>query len=65
MEQLEKSFPNRNFTTAAIDINGKTVFVTKYFKPLAPPPMVLELATDLKTQMVGLLLHTPTLCFTV
>lgn len=43
MEQLEKQYPNRIYTTAAIDINGKTVFVTKYMKALAPPEDVLSL----------------------
>ena len=43
MEQVEKQHPNRTFTTAVIDINGKTVFVTKYFKALAPPEAVLAL----------------------
>lgn len=52
MEQVEKSFPTRTFTTAVIDVNGKHVFVTKYFKPLAPPDSVLELSTNKETQMV-------------
>ena len=52
MEQVEKSFPNRTFTTAVIDVNGKHVFVTKYFKALAPPEAVLGLAEDKSMQMV-------------
>lgn len=56
MKQVEKAFPTRTFTTAVIDINGKHVFITKYFKALAPPESVLELSTNKETQMVRLLL---------
>ena len=55
MEQVEKSYPSRVFATAVIDINGKSVFITKYFKPLEPPEAVLELSTDKKIQMVCVL----------
>lgn len=53
MEQVEKSYPCRAYATAVIDINGKTVFITKYFKPLEPPESVLELSTNKKIQLVG------------
>lgn len=46
MEQVEKLYPTRTYQTAVTDINGKTVFITKYFKPIAPPQQVLELPGD-------------------
>ena len=46
MDQVEKMFPTRAFATAVTDINGKNVFITKYFKALDPPKEVLELPGD-------------------
>ncbi|XP_037386147.1 coiled-coil and C2 domain-containing protein 2A isoform X2 [Talpa occidentalis] len=34
-------FPNRQCLTTVIDISGKTVFVTRYLKPLNPPQELL------------------------
>lgn len=35
-------FPNRQCLTTVIDISGKTVFVTRYLKPLNPPQELLD-----------------------
>uniref|UniRef100_A0A8C3YRA8 Coiled-coil and C2 domain containing 2A n=2 Tax=Catagonus wagneri TaxID=51154 RepID=A0A8C3YRA8_9CETA len=35
-------FPNRQCLTTAIDISGKTVFITRYLKPLNPPQELLS-----------------------
>ncbi|KAH0616299.1 hypothetical protein JD844_027316 [Phrynosoma platyrhinos] len=39
-------FPNRQCLTTVIDINGKTVFITRYIKPLNPPEELLQLNAD-------------------
>ncbi|XP_042326505.1 coiled-coil and C2 domain-containing protein 2A isoform X2 [Sceloporus undulatus] len=39
-------FPNRQCLTTVIDINGKTVFITRYIKPLNPPEELLQLHAD-------------------
>ncbi|XP_053109462.1 coiled-coil and C2 domain-containing protein 2A isoform X3 [Hemicordylus capensis] len=39
-------FPNRQCLTTVIDINGKTVFITRYIKPLNPPEELLRDHTD-------------------
>ncbi|XP_035874755.1 coiled-coil and C2 domain-containing protein 2A isoform X3 [Phyllostomus discolor] len=35
-------FPNRQCPATVLDLSGKTVFVTRYLKPLNPPPELLE-----------------------
>ncbi|XP_033097939.1 coiled-coil and C2 domain-containing protein 2A-like isoform X1 [Anneissia japonica] len=40
--EIKKKFPKREVITTVMDINGKSVFVTRYFRPLTPPPKVLE-----------------------
>ncbi|XP_011900832.1 PREDICTED: coiled-coil and C2 domain-containing protein 2A isoform X9 [Cercocebus atys] len=35
-------FPNRQCLTTVIDISGKTVFITRYLKPLNPPQELLN-----------------------
>ncbi|XP_053528234.1 coiled-coil and C2 domain-containing protein 2A isoform X1 [Artibeus jamaicensis] len=35
-------FPNRQCLTTVLNLSGKTVFVTRYLKPLNPPPELLE-----------------------
>uniref|UniRef100_A0A8C8VJA3 Coiled-coil and C2 domain containing 2A n=1 Tax=Pelusios castaneus TaxID=367368 RepID=A0A8C8VJA3_9SAUR len=35
-------FPNRQCLTTVVDINGKTVFITRYIKPLNPPQELLS-----------------------
>ncbi|XP_013080825.2 coiled-coil and C2 domain-containing protein 2A-like isoform X2 [Biomphalaria glabrata] len=39
-ETLERKFPNRMFRTTVMDTSGRNVFVTRFFKPLKPPPEV-------------------------
>ena len=36
-QNFETKFPQREILTTVIDVNGKSVFVTRYFKPLKPP----------------------------
>ncbi|KAM9677470.1 coiled-coil and C2 domain-containing protein 2A isoform 2-T2 [Trichechus inunguis] len=36
-------FPNRQCLTTVIDISGKTVFITRYLKPLNPPQELLNI----------------------
>ncbi|KFW76622.1 Coiled-coil and C2 domain-containing protein 2A, partial [Phalacrocorax carbo] len=35
-------FPSRQCLTTVIDLNGKTVFITRYIKPLNPPQELLD-----------------------
>lgn len=35
-------FPKREFKTTVVDINGKSVFITRYFKALKPPEDLLS-----------------------
>lgn len=35
-------FPHRQCLTTVTDISGKTVFITRYLKPLNPPQELLE-----------------------
>ncbi|XP_053433431.1 coiled-coil and C2 domain-containing protein 2A isoform X2 [Nycticebus coucang] len=39
-------FPKRQCLTTVIDISGKTVFITRYLKPLNPPQELLDLHPD-------------------
>ncbi|XP_060135062.1 coiled-coil and C2 domain-containing protein 2A isoform X1 [Zootoca vivipara] len=39
-------FPSRHCLTTVIDINGKTVFITRYIKPLNPPDELLRVHVD-------------------
>ncbi|XP_077464402.1 coiled-coil and C2 domain-containing protein 2A isoform X2 [Stigmatopora argus] len=36
-----EEFPGRPCATTAVDLNGKTVLVTRYIRPLNPPPEIL------------------------
>lgn len=44
--ELEAKFPKRHIKTSVIDVNGKNVFLTRYFKALKPPPEVTEKTTE-------------------
>lgn len=35
-------YPDRPCVTTVIDLNGKTVFITRYIRPLKPPQMLLD-----------------------
>ncbi|XP_062492386.1 coiled-coil and C2 domain-containing protein 2A isoform X1 [Pezoporus occidentalis] len=39
-------FPSRQCLTTVIDLSGKTVFITKYIKPLNPPEELLDAVQD-------------------
>ncbi|XP_069126927.1 coiled-coil and C2 domain-containing protein 2A-like isoform X2 [Argopecten irradians] len=45
--ELEEKFPKREFKTTVVNVNGKSVFITRYFKELKPPE---ELLADSKNQ---------------
>ncbi|XP_046545533.1 LOW QUALITY PROTEIN: coiled-coil and C2 domain-containing protein 2A-like [Haliotis rubra] len=36
-EELNKKYPRRQYKTTVVDVNGKSVFITRYFKSLKPP----------------------------
>lgn len=40
--ELERKWPSRTFKTTVIDITGKLVFITRFFKALAPPAEFTE-----------------------
>ncbi|XP_071836357.1 coiled-coil and C2 domain-containing protein 2A-like [Apostichopus japonicus] len=39
--QVLKKFPKREVKTTVVDINGTSVFITRYFRPLKPPEALL------------------------
>lgn len=39
---IASKFPKREVKTTVVDINGKAVFITRYFKPLKPPDELLQ-----------------------
>jgi len=39
---LSKSFPKREYTTRVINLEGNSVFVTRYIRPLNPPPELIR-----------------------
>ncbi|KFQ33478.1 Coiled-coil and C2 domain-containing protein 2A, partial [Merops nubicus] len=39
-------FPSRQCLTTVIDLSGKTVFITRYIKPLNPPQELLDAVSD-------------------
>ena len=39
---LQKLYPQRHYKASVIDVNGKNVFLTRYFKALNAPPEILE-----------------------
>ncbi|OXB53749.1 hypothetical protein ASZ78_014541 [Callipepla squamata] len=44
--ECHSKFPNRQCLTTVIDLNGKTVFITRYIKPLNPPQELLDALPD-------------------
>ena len=40
--ELEKKFPNRNYKATVIDLNGQSVFITRYIKSLKPPEVLIN-----------------------
>uniref|UniRef100_A0A8C8FAI0 C2 domain-containing protein n=1 Tax=Oncorhynchus tshawytscha TaxID=74940 RepID=A0A8C8FAI0_ONCTS len=60
------SYPNRPCLTTVIDINGKTVFISRYLRPLNPPQELLDAfpnspqeATELIARYVSLIPSMP------
>lgn len=37
-----RAYPDRPCITTVIDLNGKTVFITRYIRPLNPPQELLD-----------------------
>ena len=60
---LEKRFRKRDFKTTVVDINGKSVFITRFFKPLAPPDSVAKKEESSKHAMVRLFVDISLLLF--
>ncbi|XP_062838246.1 coiled-coil and C2 domain-containing protein 2A isoform X3 [Anolis carolinensis] len=50
-------FPSRQCVTTVIDINGKTVFITRYIRPLNPPEELLQLQEDNLQETSALVAH--------
>ncbi|XP_053921752.1 coiled-coil and C2 domain-containing protein 2A isoform X3 [Cuculus canorus] len=44
--ECTSKFPSRQCLTTVIDLNGKTVFITRYIKPLNPPQELLDAVPD-------------------
>lgn len=40
--ECTSKFPSRQCLTTVIDLDGKTVFITRYIKPLNPPQELLD-----------------------
>lgn len=60
------SHPDRPCLTTVIDLNGKTVFITRYIRPLNPPQEILDMfpnntqeATSMVAQFVSLIPSLP------
>lgn len=41
-----QSYPDRPCITTVVDLNGKTVFITRYIRPLNPPQETLDAFPD-------------------
>ena len=63
--ELNEKFPRREYKTTVVDVNGKTVFVTRYLKKLEPPPLVLEMADKEEKKTVSVTLLKIFINFTV
>lgn len=37
-----KKYPQREFRPTVMNTDGKSVIITRYFKPLKPPPELIE-----------------------
>uniref|UniRef100_A0A8B9EZV5 Coiled-coil and C2 domain containing 2A n=1 Tax=Amazona collaria TaxID=241587 RepID=A0A8B9EZV5_9PSIT len=44
--ECTSAFPSRQCLTTVIDLSGKTVFITKYIRPLNPPEELLDAVPD-------------------
>lgn len=41
LAEVEKKFPRRNFTATVVNLEGVSIFVTRYIKALKPPEEIL------------------------
>jgi len=41
LAEVEKKFPKRNFTATVVNLEGVSIFVTRYIKALKPPEEIL------------------------
>jgi len=41
LAEVEKKFPKRNFTATVVNLEGVSIFVTRYIKALNPPEEAL------------------------
>lgn len=60
-QEIEACFPKRHYKTSVIDVNGKNVFLTRFFRALKPPPEILEKATE-SAQSVSIMSHSKPSC---
>jgi len=37
LAEVETRFPHRNYTATVVNLEGVSIFVTRYIKPLQPP----------------------------
>ncbi|XP_037397529.1 coiled-coil and C2 domain-containing protein 2A isoform X2 [Pygocentrus nattereri] len=65
-KDASQRFPDRPCLTTVVDINGKSVFITRFIRPLAPPkelldafPNNLQEATELVARYVSLIPFLP------
>jgi len=42
LAELETKFPKRNFTATVVNLEGVSIFVTRYIKALQPPEAVVD-----------------------
>ncbi|XP_067678650.1 coiled-coil and C2 domain-containing protein 2A-like [Haliotis asinina] len=60
-EELNKKYPRRQYKTTVVDVNGKSVFITRYFKSLKPPDDIIakdlgpEKTAELTARFVSLI----------
>lgn len=58
---LQAKFPSREIKTTVVDINGKSVFLTRYFKALKPPEEIINNQESASSVQVNFPKHSRTL----
>ncbi|XP_039607444.1 coiled-coil and C2 domain-containing protein 2A isoform X1 [Polypterus senegalus] len=56
-KEASMKFPTRRCLTTVIDINGKTVFITRYIRALNPPHELLEMTPNNQQETAELMAH--------
>lgn len=51
--EIERKFPNRSYMTTVINLEGLSIFVTRYIKPLAPPDVIKAGGDELVARYVS------------